>query len=221
MRIIWWQDSRIVSGLEKYRALSARERKLVLVTAHVVIAAVLVFFIAAPIWTAALNDRQQANELESNSLRLEAHLQRLRSTPVLDPNDAVRDDIEKVLGQKAVVDERIQSLTDTLVAPENMPSVLESMMTQDTRLKLVSLENTEGQSIALGSEFSDVDLYRHGMKIRMSADYPSLMSYLQRLDSMQWKLYWQSLEYTVENYPSGELYLEVFTLSTREEILSD
>ena len=95
------------------------------------------------------------------------------------------------------------------------------MMTQDTRLKLVSLENTEGQSIALGAEFSDVDLYRHGMKIRMSADYPSLMSYLQRLDSMPWKLYWQSLDYTVENYPSGELYLEVFTLSTREEILSD
>ena len=128
MRIIWWQDSRIVSGLEKYRALSARERKLVLVTAHVVIAAVLVFFIAAPIWTTALNDRQQANELESNSLRLEAHLQRLRSTPVLDPNDAVRDDIEKVLGQKAVVDERIQSLTDTLVAPENMPSDRKSVV---------------------------------------------------------------------------------------------
>ena len=56
MRIIWWQDSRIVSGLEKYRELSARERKLVLVTAHVVIAAVLVFFIAAPIWTTAFND---------------------------------------------------------------------------------------------------------------------------------------------------------------------
>jgi MSHA biogenesis protein MshJ len=221
MKIIWWQDPRIVSGLEKYRELSTRERKLVLITAHVVIAAVLVFFIAAPIWAIALKDRQQANELESNSLRLEAHLQRLRSTPVLDPNDAVRDDIEKVLGQKAVVDERIQSLTDTLVAPENMPSVLESMMTQDTRLKLISLENTEGQSIALGSEFSDVDLYRHGMKIRMSADYPSLMSYLQRLDSMPWKLYWQSLDYTVENYPGGELYLEVFTLSTREEILSD
>ena len=102
MKIIWWKDPRIVSGLEKYRDLSARERKLVLITAHVVIAAVVLFFIAAPIWTTALNERQQANELESNALRLEAHLQRLRSTPVLDPNDAVRDDIEKVLGQKVI-----------------------------------------------------------------------------------------------------------------------
>ncbi|GAA6144445.1 MAG: hypothetical protein CSH37_03210 [Thalassolituus sp.] len=221
MKLLWWQDPRILSGLDKYRALSQRERKLILVTSHVVVAAVFLFFIAAPLWSNAINERMQANELETNSLRLEAHLQRLRSTPVLDPNDAVRDDIEKVIGQKAVVDERIQSLTDTLVAPENMPSVLESMMTQDTSLKLVSLENTEGESIALGAEFSDVDLFRHGMKIRMEADYPSLMSYLQRLDSMPWKLYWQSLNYTVENYPTGELYLEVFTLSTREEILSD
>ena len=74
MKIIWWQDPRIVSGLEKYRELSARERKLVLITAHVVIAAVVLFFIAGPIWTTALNERKQANELESNALRLEAHL---------------------------------------------------------------------------------------------------------------------------------------------------
>ena len=152
MKIIWWQDPRIVSGLEKYRDLSARERKLVLITAHVVIAAVVLFFIAAPIWATALNERQQANELESNALRLEAHLQRLRSTPVLDPNDAVRDDIEKVLGQKAVVDERIQSLTDTLVAPENMPSVLESMMTQDTRLNQNPVQSAFPHS-ALSSSF--------------------------------------------------------------------
>lgn len=221
MKPMWWQDERLTSMLEKYRELSLRERKLTLITVHVVIAAVYMVFIAGPIWNTAITERKQANEIETTVLRQEAHLQRLRSTPVLDPNDAIRDDIEKVLSQKKLVDERIQSLTDTLVSPENMPSVLESMLTQDRRLKLISLKNTEGESVALGAEFSDVDLYKHGMTIRMEADYPSLMNYLKRLDAMPWKLYWKTLEYSVEEYPTGELFLEVFTLSTREEILSD
>ncbi|MEK9712942.1 MAG: hypothetical protein VW258_10285 [Thalassolituus sp.] len=217
----WWQSPKVENILEKYRALSERERKLGLITAHVVVAGVYIAFIAAPLWTSALYERRQANETESNVLRLEAHLDRLRNTPVLDPNDAVRDDLEKVRTQKDVIDERIRSLTDTLVAPEYMPQVLESMLQQDRSLKLMSLENSAGESVALGQEFADVDLFQHGVSISMEADYPALMSYLTRLDSMPWKLYWRSLDYSVEEYPKGQLHLEVYTLSTREEILSD
>lgn len=217
----WWQAPQIEQALEKYRSLSARERKLAVITGHVVVAAVLLMFVVGPIWTSALQERRQANEIESNVLRLEAHLGRLRSTPLLDPNDAVRDDLNKIREQKNTIDERIRGLTDTLVSPEYMPQVLESMLTENPRLKLLSLENKAGESLALGQAFADVDLYRHGVAIRLETDYPALLSYLQRLDDMPWKLYWTSLDYQVENYPKGELTLEVYTLSTREEILSD
>ncbi len=152
---------------------------------------------------------------------MQAHLERLRNSPQLDPNEPVRDDIQKISAQKQTIDERIQGLTDTLVAPENMPEIFENMMTQDQRLKLISLKNIAGQNVAIDPEFSDVDLYRHGVEIRMQADYPSLLTYLRRLDSMNWKLYWQTLDYRIDEYPNGELLLEVFTLSTREEILSE
>ena len=221
MKLLWWQDTRIQSFLNKYRAMSQRERRLTLLTSHIVFAAILLFFIVIPLWSNAVSERVQANELEINALRYAAHLQRLRASPLQDPNEAVRVDIEKVIGQQAAIDGRIQKLTDALVAPESMPSVLESMMTQDANLKLVSLKNTDAEGIVLGTEFNDVDLFRHGMKIRMKTDYPSLVRYLQRLDTLPWKVYWQSLHYTVENYPVGELHLEVFTLSTREEIISD
>lgn len=218
---MWWQNPRIDSALEKYRELSARERKLAVVTVHVIIAAVYLIFIAVPIWNTALYERTQANEIETNVLRMQAHLERLRSTPVLDPNESVRDDIQKIITQKNIIKERISGLTDTLVSAEHMPKVLEHMLTQDRSLKLVSLENSAGENVVLNDEFSDVDLFRHGVTIHMEADYPAVMSYLKRLDSMPWKLYWQSLDYNIEEYPVGSLRLEVFTLSTREELLSD
>lgn len=219
--MLWWQNPRIEVLLEKYRAVTARERKLITIAAHTVLAGVYVLFILAPLWTSALNERRQANEIESNVLRMQAHLERLRNSPQLDPNEPVRDDIQKISAQKNVIDERIQKLTDTLVAPENMPEIFENMMTQDRSLKLISLRNKTGENVSVDAEFANVDLYRHGVEIRMQADYPSLMSYLRRLDSMNWKLYWQTLDYRIDEYPRGELLLEVFTLSTREEILSE
>ena len=218
---IWWQNPKIEQLLDKYRALTDRERKLFILTTHIVIAGVYMLFILGPMWTSSLTERRQANELETNVLRMEAHLERLRNSPQLDPNEPVRDDIQKISAQKQTIDERIQGLTDTLVAPENMPEIFENMMTQDKRLKLLSLKNVAGQSVAVDAQFADVDLYRHGVEIRMQADYPSLLNYLKRLDSMNWKLYWQTLDYNIEEYPDGELLLEVFTLSTREEILSE
>ncbi|WP_300424311.1 type II secretion system protein GspM [Thalassolituus sp.] len=219
--MMWWQNPKVDNLLEKYRALNPRERKLAVITGHILVAGVYLLFIFGPMWNSSLTERRQANEIETNVLRMQAHLERLRNSPQLDPNEPVRDDIQKISAQKQTIDERIQGLTDTLVAPENMPEIFENMMTQDQRLKLISLKNIAGQNVAIDSEFSDVDLYRHGVEIRMQADYPSLLTYLRRLDSMNWKLYWQTLDYRIDEYPNGELLLEVFTLSTREEILSE
>lgn len=218
---LWWQNSRVETALEKFRELSARERKLAVVTFHVIIAAVYLIFIAVPIWNSSMYERTQANEIESNVLRMEAHLERMRSTPVLDPNESVRDDIEKIITQKDIIDQRIRGLTDTLVSAEQMPEVLEHLLRQDRNLKLVSLENKAGESVVISDEFSDVDLFRHGVTIQMQADYAAVSNYLKRLDSMPWKLYWQSLDYNVEEFPNGDLRIEVFTLSTREELLSE
>ena len=88
-------------------------------------------------------------------------------------------------------------------------------------MRLTSMENMPGENIVINSNFSDVQLYRHGVTLEMQTDFPSLVSYLDRLETMNWKLYWKLLEYKVEDYPSGILTLEVYTLNTSEEILRD
>ena len=58
---LWWQRPQVQELLEKYRELSERERILVLITSHVLIAAVYLLLIATPLWTPAEANRNQAN----------------------------------------------------------------------------------------------------------------------------------------------------------------
>ncbi|HBS42190.1 MAG TPA: hypothetical protein DEA26_05885 [Oceanospirillales bacterium] len=218
---LWWQRPQVQELLEKYRELSERERILVLITSHVLIAAVYLLLIATPLWTPAEANRNQANSMENNVLRMEEHLKRLRESPVLDPNAAVRDDLEKIKRQQSVINDRIHERTDTLVAPSEMTAVLEGLMAQEKGMKLVAMENTPGENIVINDNFSDVRLFRHGVRIEMKSDFSSIVSYLHRLDSMNWKLYWKMLDYQVTEYPQGLLTLEVYTLNTSEEILRD
>lgn len=218
---LWWQRPQIQELMEKYRALSEREKVLVLITTHVVVAAIYVLLIATPLWTPAETNRKQAAAIESNVLRMQEHLKRLRESPQIDPNAAVRDDLEKIKRQQSVINDRIHERTDTLVSPAEMPQVLENLLDQEPGMQLVSMENLPGENIVINSNFSDVQLYRHGVVLEMKTDFASLVSYLDRLDAMNWKLYWKLLEYRVEDYPDGKLTLEVYTLNTSEEILRD
>lgn len=218
---LWWQRPQIQELMEKYRALSEREKVLVLITSHVLIAAIYVLLIATPIWTPAEASRKQATAIESNVLRMQEHLKRLRESPQIDPNAAVRDDLEKIKRQQSVINDRIHQRTDTLVSPSEMTQVLENLLAQEPGMRLISMENMPGENIVMNNNFSDVQLYRHGVTLEMQTDFSSLVSYLDRLDAMSWKLYWKLLEYKVEEYPSGTLTLEVYTLNTSEEILRD
>lgn len=218
---LWWQRPQIQELMEKYRALSEREKVLVLMTTHVVISSVYVLLIATPIWTPAEANRKQAAATETSVLRMQEHLKRLRESTQIDPNAAVLDDLEKIKRQQSVINDRIHERTDTLVSQSEMTQVLENLLDQESGMELISMQNLPGENIVLNSNFSDVQIYRHGVVLKMLTDFPSLVSYLNRLDAMNWKLYWKLLEYRVEDYPDGKLTLEVYTLNTSEEILRD
>ncbi|MDF1761910.1 MAG: hypothetical protein P1U57_00740 [Oleibacter sp.] len=222
MTNLWWENKSIVQFLEHYRAMSQRERNLTQATIHIVFATVISAFIVLPLMKSGTALRTQSNETETNLARMETHLQRLRSSPLIDLNESVRDDLNRVKSQLETMEERIRGVTQNLVSAGSMPEVLEKMLTEESNLKLVSLKNNPSENVAKDSEeFRKVSLYRHAVRVELISDYPSIISYLKRLDDLPWKLYWQTLKYNVEEYPEGRLQIEIYTLSAREEILSE
>jgi MSHA biogenesis protein MshJ len=219
MTPLWWKHPQVERALDAYRGLTEREQKLAVMTAHVIVGMLLIWIFLLPIWESAQAELKQKNELSAVNQRQQAHLERLQNSPVIDLNQPIRNELAEFQQQQSRLDSRIGALTNSLVSPEHMVTVLEQLLMQDKRLRLISLKNLPQTDVDLGEEYADVERYRHGVRVKMTATYDSLVAYLKRLDSLPWKVYWQALEYRVDEYPNGELVLEIFTISTREDML--
>lgn len=217
--MIWWKDPRIEPVIQAYQALSERERILTQVTLHFILAGIVGFILLEPLYSRAMENRSATMLMTGENKLLEGQLTALQNEPVKDPNQALNDAIEKLRAEQKNIQLRISNLTDALVSPENMVVVLEQMLKQDQRLKITRLETIPKKEIKLEKNSDDARLFRHGLRITVTSSYPGLVDYLKRLDALKWRLYWQMLKYKVSRYPKGELTLEVYTLSTREEVI--
>ncbi|TVZ38421.1 MSHA biogenesis protein MshJ [Alteromonadaceae bacterium 2753L.S.0a.02] len=59
-----------------------------------------------------------------------------------------------------------------------------------------------------------IGVYKHAVRITLQGNYFSVVDYLQRLEHLKWRFYWDFIDYHVDKYPSAIVTLEVYTLST-------
>ena len=215
----WWQQPRAAALIQQYLNLNPRERWLTLITLSLLLLVLGSWLLAEPLWRDGWQRQQQAQQRQQENQQLQQRLTQLQNTPVVDPNQVLRDELELLRSEHQAIEQRIASLTDALVSPQQMVVVLEQMLTQDSRLKITGLVTLPREEILLGEDEPQARLYKHRLRITLSASYPALLAYLQRLDTLKWRLYWQLLDYQVEQYPRGEVTLEVYTLSSREDVL--
>lgn len=215
----WWQHPNAERVIEHYQALSQREKLLALITIHVVLFFIFILFFIEPSFKRGQMKQTEAEEHFALNLKLEQQLGNLQNSPILDPNQDLRNEIDVLLEEHRQVEKRISMLTDALVSPEDMATVLKQMLTQDKALKVTSLATLPREKVALENSEQGIYLYRHSMEIRLSTTYDSLLAYLKRLDALPWRLYWQLLDYEVTDYPRGDLTLQVYTLSSREDLV--
>ncbi|MBF0152507.1 MAG: hypothetical protein HQL64_02065 [Magnetococcales bacterium] len=65
----------------------------------------------------------------------------------------------------------------------------------------------------------DEAIFRHGMKIRLRGSYLDVVRYLKSLENMKWVIFWDSLEYAVNQYPDMTVTLSVYSLSLSRELI--
>ena len=61
------------------------------------------------------------------------------------------------------------------------------------------------------------EIYKHGMRIVFEGDFFKTLRYLQALEAMPWRLYWDNVEYQVTGYPKARVAITVHTLSLHED----
>ena len=60
---------------------------------------------------------------------------------------------------------------------------------------------------------NDLVLYQNPVELKVLGDFSKLGEFLVLLEKLEWRFYWQSLDYKVVNYPKAEMTLYLYSLS--------
>jgi MSHA biogenesis protein MshJ len=123
----------------------------------------------------------------------------------------------------------LQEVQQNLVPPDKMARLLEDVLTQNRKLKLVSLKtlpvsdvldmsggvSNQPQAGQSKDELKSAApaIYKHGVEISVSGNYAELTYYLDTLEKLPWRMFWGKAEMHVEEYPRVTLTITLYTLS--------
>lgn len=194
--------------------LSLRERLLVSATVLVLLGSIWHLSLMQPLAQRAHTDR---TEIESLSASIKTS------------NQSLEDQLLQISGtgseyqsRYAEVQRRIDTINETLgdyaaelIDPAEMAYVLEGVLKEQSRLKLIRIRNLSPEALSVDAQ--SVTFYKHGLEIEFEGSYTACVEYLQEIEALPWRFYWQILELEVLEYPRNRIRLEVSTLSLDEE----
>lgn len=215
---------RLQALVDRFDALSTRERVLVLIA---------LFAVAYQVGTLVVFDRQfeqieslQAQAARDNQTVLATNLEitGLMAQRPDDPNTVLRASIHDLRQQIDRQREALQAETESLISPSDMARFLEQLLLQERELQLLSLNTLEPQPLnpakgddeAAAAEPATV-LHRHGFDIVFSGSYLATLRYLEALEALPWRFFWDSVNYQVVEYPESTVHLRLHTLSLSED----
>ena len=178
-------------------------------------------------------------EQHNQILVAEAQKQELERALQHDPDAALRQRIAERRGQISQIDSRLASLQRTLVPPERMAAMLEELVGQDRRVRIVGLRNlpaaplldkaggeraaagpgaaassTPSASVPAGdaAAASTHHVFKHGVEVVVEGNYLDLLAYVARLEKQTWQVYWGRTVMSSAN-PKIQVALTLYTLS--------
>jgi MSHA biogenesis protein MshJ len=165
--------------------------------------------------------RAQVEALESETDRLATELQ-------IDPNEDTRDRTDYLGRQIQQLDTRLEKRAYDLIPPTEMARVLREVLRQQSDLRLVRLESlpvealfkeTEsevGDAAADDDDEASAQVFRHGVVMELRGGYMSTLRYLEALEELPWRFFFQSIDYEVLKYPEASITLTVHSVSMEE-----
>ena len=210
-------------------ALTLRERGFVMAGVLGVTYFLWAGFIAQPM------ERQQ-RELKSNQERIAAEIaglnaqaQALLQQTKDDPNAIHRVELEALKAELAQMNKDLAGTTDHLVPPGQMAKVLEAVLQESNGLQLQQVASlgssplvpetkpaAEAKDADAAEKDTDVQarkVYKHGVKLVLQGSFFSVLEFMRKLEQLDWKFFWDALEFRVVDYPDATVEITVFTIS--------
>lgn len=215
---------------ENFLKLTIREQYLILITGLVAVFFIIFYlFIDAKI-ISNNNAGKKIVQLQSSNQSLKMSVLELQTALQSDPNEETRKQIAQYEAKLARIDTKLLALTSDLMSPVQMRYALLDLLKLEKGVSLLSFEllgavpilpdaEVSTESLSSTDDATGVNLYRHGIKIKLTGRYFELRDYLTQLEKLPWKFFWQDFNFILSEYPYSELEIEMYSLGTQKEFV--
>ena len=228
---------------QKFNDLALRQRVLLGLGVLVIIFVAWNFIFYQPLAKKHSALKARLDVASENITRLSAEEQVFAKSLTSDPNAARKREVVRLEQQLDQLDNELEELAVGLIQADKLPQILHDVLFSSGSLKLLGMKTEAVQklnfseSVAaaeqvgresplfdINEEFPEqnekvVSVFKHAVTISLEGRYFDVVSYLSALEQLPWKIYWEFLDYQVEDYPSARVTLQVYTLSTGEGVL--
>lgn len=206
-----------------------RERALIFFMVIVVVGSLVNALWIDPLLVRKKKAMQEVMSQQEQLQTLSSQIQVIMSGGKSDPDAPFRVQLaglEQKLSQSRAA---LQEVQQNLVPPDKMARLLEDVLTQNRKLKLVALKtlpvsdvldmsggvSSQSQAGQSKEELKSAApaIYKHGVEITVSGNYAELTHYLDTLEKLPWRMFWGKAEMHVEEYPRVTLTITLYTLS--------
>ena len=234
MKALWKQYT------ARFDAFSLRERRLMALAFWGGLILVGYSALIEPQLNRAKSLRQSLAQQATEQATLQGQLVQLQTQLRADPDAAVKEELRAAQAELKDAGDRINAFQATLLPPEAVKPLLEKILKRYPGLRLVSLKTLPPESLLPAKTAKaergdakegqkeveaeplpkDIDLYRHGVEIRIEGSYTDLAAYLAALEGAGQQLLWSEARLQVVEYPKSTLTLVFHTLSSEKAWLA-
>jgi MSHA biogenesis protein MshJ len=221
---LWLRDL-----MDRFDQLSLRERVIVLVAALLLIALIWDSTFMAPLDKQRKTNLQQIIALRAEISGLDQGIEALVAQGAADPKKSTHATADTLKAEIEDIDRRLAGVTSGLIAPKEMSHVLEQVLARAKRMTLQTLRTLPPEAvIAPGSDAAHpgdaaqpgparaAQIFKHGVELELSGSYLDTLYFLQALEALPWRFFWDRIEFVIEEHPRGRVKLRLYTLGLEE-----
>jgi MSHA biogenesis protein MshJ len=210
------QVSQLLTKLEPLLAavdnMKLRERLLIFVTGLMLLGSVWYLGLMQPLDKQATRNR---SEIASLRERIELYNQNLEveALQISSTGTGEREKLARMQGRLDEINERLGGSVAELIDPSQMSLVLQGLLKKKSKLRLIRVRNLTPEAMSASTDALTMTFFRHGLEIEFEGSYLACLEYLEEIEDLPWRFYWQLLDIEVLEYPRNRIRLEVSTLS--------
>jgi len=198
---------------ERINGLSLRERALLLLA---------VFAVIFLVWDFSsmqgLGQRQEAARSELQNVRervtdLTQNIQQLAAERGRDPNRELASEREALQAEIDKLETRLAGRHGGIATSKESVSVLAALLARRAGVEIVELENQPPDRLETDTGNPVPGLFVHRVRVVIESDFEGVRGYLEQTAELPRGVFWESLNLSVENWPTNRIELMLYSVT--------